>query len=74
MSSIPVTLTSCCDSHLERSNTSFNESKLDGVAFSSNGFNSCVRKSVRLEYGNFYGFLQTISGIAPRGGGGGGGT
>ena len=25
------TLTSCCDSHFERSNTSFSENKLDGV-------------------------------------------
>ena len=59
MSSIPVMLTSHCDSHFERSHNSFDESKLDGVVFSSNGLDYRVRKSVQFE--NFYGFLQTVT-------------
>ena len=59
MSSIPVAPFSRCDSHFERSNISFSESKLDGMAFSSNGLNYSVRKSGRLECESFYGFLRT---------------
>ena len=40
-------------------NIGFNESKLDGVTFSSDGPNSSVRKSRQLECDNFYGFVQT---------------
>ena len=39
---------------------SFNESKLDDVAFSSDGFNCSVRKPVAIRRKNFYGFLQTV--------------
>ena len=59
MSSIPVTFTSRCYFHFERSNISFNESKLDGMAFNSDGLNYSVRNSPRIECENFYGFLQT---------------
>ena len=55
MSPILVKLSSGCDSHFELSNTSFSESKLDGVDLNSSrhdcGFERTEEK--------FYGFWQT---------------
>ena len=45
VSSILVTLTSCCDPNFERSNISFIENELDGVDLNSNALEYCVRKN-----------------------------